>query len=101
MRHQADATCDAHRFLFATGIENSYPVITLSNGQRLRVDEMEKTGHYRQWQEDFLRVQELGLEYLRYGPPYYRTHIGAGCYDWSFADNTFAELHRLNIVPIA
>lgn len=35
-------------FLFATGIENSYP--TIQNG-RVRVDEMEKCGHYQHWQQ--------------------------------------------------
>jgi hypothetical protein len=32
----------ASTFLFATGIENSYPTI---NGGRPRIDEMEKCGH--------------------------------------------------------
>ena len=33
---------------------------------------MEKCGHYRRWREDFELVKELGIEFLRYGPPYYR-----------------------------
>ncbi len=49
-------------FIFATGIENSYP--TIQNG-RHRVDEMEKCGHYRQWRTDFDKVEELGIEFLR------------------------------------
>lgn len=40
------------QFMFATGIENSYPTISLSDGKTLRVDEMEKCGHYKHWQED-------------------------------------------------
>ena len=88
-------------FLFATGIENSYPVVTGPNGQDLRVDEMAKCGHYERWKEDFHLVKELGLEFLRYGPPYYREHHGPGRYDWDFADETFAELRRLEIHPIA
>ncbi|HET7061898.1 MAG TPA: family 1 glycosylhydrolase, partial [Nitrosospira sp.] len=89
-----------NRFLFCTGIENSYPTIQLPNGEMTRVDEMEKCGHYERWREDFDRVLEMGLEYLRYGPPYYRTHLGPGNYDWSFSDETFNELKRLNIDPI-
>ena len=89
-----------HPFLFATGIENSYPTIQLPNGATKRVDEMEKTGHYTRWREDFALVKELGLEYLRYGPPYYRAHPAPGRYDWSFADETFAELERLRIAPV-
>ena len=40
--------------------------------------------------DDFRLVQELGVDYLRYGPPYYRTHLGPGRYDWAFADETAA-----------
>jgi beta-glucosidase/6-phospho-beta-glucosidase/beta-galactosidase len=87
-------------FMFATGIENSYPTVLLKDGRTFRVDEMEKTGHYRRWREDFGLVKELGIPFLRYGPPYYRTHLGPGRYDWSFADETFAALRQLAIEPI-
>lgn len=92
---------NAQRFIFATGIENSSPVIAGRDGKSVRVDEMERTDHYRRWREDFALVRELGLDHLRYGPPYYRTHLGPDKYDWSFADETFGELKRLGIVPIA
>ncbi len=91
----------AHQFLFATGIENSYPTIRLPDGSVRRVDEMEKTEHYLRWREDFGLVRELGVEYLRYGPPYYKSHLGPGRYDWSFPDETFAELKNLGITPVA
>jgi beta-glucosidase/6-phospho-beta-glucosidase/beta-galactosidase len=90
----------APNFMFATGIENSYPVIMGRDGQLKRVDEMEKTGHYARWRDDFRLVREMGLEFLRYGPPYHTTHLGPGQYDWSFADETFQELRRLKIIPI-
>ena len=90
-----------HGFVFATGIENSYPVIQGRDGRPTRVDEMEKARHYDCWKQDFALVRELRLEYLRYGPPYYRTHLGPGKYDWSFTDDTFAEMSRLGITPIA
>ena len=85
------------QFLFATGIENSYPTI---RGGKLRVDEMEKCGHYRNWKLDFDLVEELGLRYLRYGPPLHRTWLGVGRYDWEFADQTFGDLKRRGITPI-
>lgn len=84
-------------FMFATGIENSIP--TIDNG-RTRVDEMEKCAHYVRWKEDFSLVQDLGIRYLRYGPPLHTTLLGPGKYDWSFADETFSELRRRKIVPI-
>ena len=88
------------RFIFATGIENSYPTIVLADGSTKRVDEMEKVGHYERWREDFQLAKDLGIEYLRYGAPYYKTHLAPDEFDWSFADETFAELRRLEITPI-
>jgi beta-glucosidase/6-phospho-beta-glucosidase/beta-galactosidase len=66
-----------------------------------RVDEMAKANHYQRWKEDFALVVELGISHLRYGPPYYCAHVGPGRYNWEFADQTFAELQRLKIIPIA
>jgi beta-glucosidase/6-phospho-beta-glucosidase/beta-galactosidase len=88
------------QFMFSTGIENSYPVIALPDGRTKRMDEMEKCGHYERWREDFQLVKDLGIDFLRYGPPYYRAHTGAGRYDWSFADETFGALRELGITPI-
>ncbi len=87
-------------FMFATGIENSYPTILLPDGRVKRVDEMEKCGHYARWQEDFDLVQELGIRFLRYGPPLYSAHMGPGRYDWAFSDETFHALQRMNITPL-
>ena len=84
-------------FIFATGIENSYPTI---QGGTVRVDEMEKCGHYGRWREDFDCTQELGISFLRYGPPIHTTFVGPGRYDWSFADETFGDLRRRGITPI-
>jgi beta-glucosidase/6-phospho-beta-glucosidase/beta-galactosidase len=89
-----------NKFMFATGIENSYPTIRLPDGTTKRIDEMEKCGHYENWRRDFELVQEMGIEFLRYGPPYYKTHLGPGKYDWEFTDQTFGELRNLGITPI-
>jgi len=86
--------------MFATGIEGSYPVITLPDGSRKRIDQFEKCGHYARWRDDFALVRELEIEFLRYGPPYYRVHTGPGRYDWAFTDVAFNELKRLRIMPI-
>jgi len=90
----------ANKFMFATGIENSSPVIALPDGKSKRVDEMEKTGHYKNWKQDLQLVKDLGIQFLRYGPPYYNTHIAPGKYDWSFTDDTFNRLKELGIIPI-
>lgn len=84
-------------FMFCTGIENSAPTI---DGGRMRIDEMDSCGHYSRWAEDFALVHDIGIKYLRYGPPLHTTLLGPARYDWEFADSAFTELKRLNIVPI-
>lgn len=86
--------------MFATGIENSYPTILLPDGTIKRVDEMEKARHYEYWREDFELVKESGIEFLRYGPPYYAVHSGPGKYDWDFTDITFRAMNELGITPL-
>jgi len=99
--HSIEPAIGVRKFMFATGIENSYPTIQLPDGRIKRVDEMEKTKHYQRWRDDFRLVRELGIEYLRYGPPYHKTHTGPGRYDWGFADETFGALKEMEITPIA
>jgi beta-glucosidase len=87
------------RFMFATGIECSYPAIETPHGRK-RMDELEKCGHYEHWREDLQLTLELGIRYLRYGPPYYRIHQAPGRYDWSWTDQVMPEIRRLGLVPI-
>ncbi len=87
----------ASGFMFATGVENSYPT---TQGGKHRVDEMEKCGHYAKWRQDFDCVQELGIPFLRYGPPLHRTWLGDGRHDWEFVDAAFADLKHRGIMPI-
>jgi beta-glucosidase/6-phospho-beta-glucosidase/beta-galactosidase len=89
--------CAVPEFMFATGIECSYPTI---DGGRWRLDELEATGHYRYWRRDLELVRELGLRYLRYGPPLYRIYQGPGKYDWSFMDLIAESMRQLGIIPI-
>ena len=64
------------------------------------MDEMEKCRHYQFWQKDFDLVKEMGIEFLRYGPPLHTTFVSADKYDWSFADEKLPYLRKLNILPI-
>ena len=84
-------------FMFATGIECSTP--TIDHG-RWRLDELEAIGHYKRWKEDLHLVRQMGIRYLRYGFPIYRTFIGPGTYDWEFPDLVMNEIQRLGIIPI-
>ena len=88
------------RFIFATGIECSYPTIESSDGRRVRIDQLEKTFHYERWRDDFALVRELGIGFLRYGPPYHRVHTAPDTFEWEFLDAALAELSRLGITPI-
>jgi beta-glucosidase/6-phospho-beta-glucosidase/beta-galactosidase len=65
-------------FLFATAIDSSCPTDAAGN----RLDQMDRSGHYARWEEDFECARELGVTGLRFGPAYYRTHTGPGRYDW-------------------
>ena len=82
-------------FMFATGIECSYPMT--KDGRR---DLLAETGHYERYAEDLGLVKELGLKCLRYGLPYHKIHLGPGRYDWEWADAAMAEVRRLGITPI-
>ncbi len=88
-----------NEFMFTTGIENSYPTIMV-NGKQQRVDELETTGHYTHWKEDFGLVQDMGISFLRWGPPYYKVHVAPGKYDWAFTDEALKDLFERNITPI-
>jgi beta-glucosidase/6-phospho-beta-glucosidase/beta-galactosidase len=89
-----------NKFMFATGMENSYPTIRLEDGTNKRIDEMAKADHYNRWREDLELVNSLGVEFLRYGPPYFSVHKGPGQYDWEFTDMTFNGMEELGITPI-
>jgi beta-glucosidase/6-phospho-beta-glucosidase/beta-galactosidase len=85
------------RFLFATGVENSYPL--LPDGTRH--DQLDQCGHYDHWREDFGLAQSLGVDALRYGPAWYRTNPGPGRYDWSSADDQMHWLREAGLTVIA
>jgi beta-glucosidase/6-phospho-beta-glucosidase/beta-galactosidase len=83
--------------MFATGIENSNP--TIGHG-KVRVDQLESCGFYKHWKTDFDIVEDLGVGFLRYGPPIHRVWLGPDSYDWAFTDLTMNDLKRRAVVPI-
>ena len=88
---------DRDGFIFATGIECSYP--TIEHG-RWRFDQMASTGHYRHWKRDFELCREIGITHLRYGPPLHLIFEGPGQFDWSRIDEPMAELQAAGPEPI-
>ena len=85
------------KFMFATGVECSYPTI---NGGRWRIDQLAETKHYENWRRDLELVRELGLSHLRYGPPLHLIFQAPGKYDWTFMDQVCEAMRQLHIVPI-
>jgi beta-glucosidase/6-phospho-beta-glucosidase/beta-galactosidase len=75
--------------------------VPVPGGGTRRVDQMAKTCHYKNWRDDFELCRELGIKYLRYGPPYYRTHQAPGVYDWSWTDESLPVLRDMGITVIA
>ncbi|MDJ0367525.1 family 1 glycosylhydrolase [Hymenobacter sp. H14-R3] len=86
-----------NNFMFATGIECSYP--TIDQGKTRR-DMLAECDHYNRYKEDLGLVKDMGLKVLRYGLPYYSIQKAPGKYDWEFADLAMAEMQRLGITPI-
>ncbi|HJP69497.1 MAG TPA: family 1 glycosylhydrolase [Sphingomicrobium sp.] len=84
-------------FMFATGIECSYPTIHHGSWRR---DEMASTGHYAWWQHDFELAREIGITHIRYGPPLHLIFSGPGRYDWAYIDEQMAELRDEGPEPI-
>jgi hypothetical protein len=91
------ARSNPYGFIFATGIECSYP--TVEHG-RWRRDEMKSTEHYERWREDFDRAREVGITHIRYGPPLHLIFTGPAQYDWSWIDEPMRELREFGPEPI-
>ncbi len=84
-------------FFFATGIDTSCP--TDASGNRL--DQMDRSGHYALWERDFECARAMGVTALRFGPAYYRTHVGPGRYDWESCEAPMEWLRDSGIELIA
>lgn len=84
-------------FLFATAIDNACPL----DSRGIRVDQMDRSGHYARWEEDFELVRSLGVGGLRYGPAYYRTHIGPDHFDWDVVEEPMQALETSGLTVIA
>ena len=96
-RNNGPGRQNGSRFIFATGIECSYP--TIENG-RWRRDQMAACGHYDRWREDFELARRIGVSHLRYGPPLHLMFRGPDRFDWSLTDEPMAELREHGPEPI-
>jgi beta-glucosidase/6-phospho-beta-glucosidase/beta-galactosidase len=84
-------------FIFASGIECSYPTL---EGGRWRRDLMEATGHYQHWPGDLEAAAAMGITHLRYGPPLHLSYPSRGRFDWDLVDQPMEVMQRLGLEPI-
>ena len=84
-------------FLFVSGIDTRAPL--LASGER--ADQLDRSGHYARWEDDFALAHRLGVDALFYGPAYYRAHVSPGHYDWETCAEPMERLRLLGIMPIA
>ena len=86
-------------FLWATGIEDTFIIAVYQKTGR-SLDEYELTDHYNLWNEDFVRMKELGVRTCRYGIPWHRIQPAPGVWDWNWTDQVIDRLLKLEIQPI-
>ncbi len=101
-RHSGKSSGERRRpdgaFIFATGIECSYP--TIENG-RWRRDEMATMRHYSLWRRDFELARQIGVTHLRYGAPLHLLFTAPGRFRWELIDEAMADLQAHGPEPIA
>lgn len=86
-------------FLWATGIEDTF--IPQARPGLRTLDEYELTQHYKLWMRDFDLVAETGVQYLRWGIPWYRVQPASNRWDWAWTDQALDYLVNVKrITPI-
>lgn len=89
----------AKDFIWASGVEDTF-VPQVKQGHRA-LDEYELLGHYEHWRADLALAQEVGLNALRWGVPWYRVEPQQGQFDWSWTDQVIPYMvQELGITPI-
>lgn len=83
--------------IFLTGIEGSDPQIDGVRRNQLK----EAHDFYTHYKERLQAIRDLGITWLRFGPPYSQVHIGPDTYDFSFIDKVVKECDRLGITVMA
>lgn len=85
--------------MWAAGIEDTFVPQTRPGHRSL--DEYELMGHYAHWREDLALANEVGLQALRWGIPWYKVEPESGKFDWSWIDQVLPYMvEELKITPI-
>lgn len=79
--------------VFLTGIESSDPWV--EGKRRNQLIEAHNFAEY--WEKRLEKIRELGITWLRYGPPYSQAHLGKDRYDFDLTDKVVKKCQDLGI----
>jgi beta-glucosidase/6-phospho-beta-glucosidase/beta-galactosidase len=79
--------------IFATGIENSDPMV----GTRRRNQLKEAHNFYENWEERLEQINALGIKWLRFGEGYSLTHLGKDKYNFDLTAKVVKKCEELGI----
>lgn len=82
--------------VFLTGIEGSDPWV---EGKR-RNQLIEAHNFHENWQKRLENIKNLGIKWLRFGPPYSQTHIDKDTFDFSLTEKVLTKCKELGIEVI-
>lgn len=85
------------RGIFLTGIENADPFVEGTRRNQLQ----EAHDFYVNYEKRLERIKELGINWLRFGPPYSTAHLSKDQYDFSFTDKVIKKCEELEIELVA
>ncbi len=83
--------------IFLTGIEGSDPMVDGVRRNQFR----EAHNFYATYRSRLANIRNLGLRWVRFGPPYSQTHLGVNRYDWELADAVMNTCQELGITVMA
>ncbi|PTM57839.1 family 1 glycosylhydrolase [Desmospora activa] len=86
------------KFQWGVGIEDTF--VPQSEPGRRRLDEYELTQHDGQWRNDLALCQELGVDFIRYGIPWYKVHPQPDRFRWEWVDEVMAWMQTKGLKPI-
>lgn len=83
--------------IFMTGIEGSDPAVDGVRRNQLQ----EAHDFYVHYRQRLQNIADLGLEWIRFGPPYSQVHLGPDHYDFEFMDKVVKTCDELGINLVA
>ncbi|HJV08566.1 MAG TPA: family 1 glycosylhydrolase [Acidimicrobiales bacterium] len=87
-------------FYWMVGEESSDPVVAFE-GRRVRVDQMESTGHLARVEADLADIAGVGASHVRYGVNWRRVQPdGPRAFAWDLWDRALAGCDAAGLVPV-